>query len=153
MNHEEARREALEHPRFPELEAKLLSLGGTRVVPLPEPHLDLILERGRVFAPAGRKRLRRELHRCHQHAALFYAEHHALDHGGTREIVTGYGLYENGIWAQHSWLWDGARVIETNTSPRLYFGVVLNPFEASVFVFNQVIIRLHGAKDVCRRAG
>lgn len=50
-----------------------------------------------------------------------------LEHGGTCEIATGYGLYRDGGWAQHSWLWNGERVIKTNTNPRVYFGVVLTP--------------------------
>jgi hypothetical protein len=141
---------ALNHPRFPVMEARLLAIGGESVFAQPDPHLDDVLERGRVFKPAGRKRVRGDLHCCHQNAALLYARHHSLGHGGACEIATGYALYEGGIWAQHSWLWDGARVIETNTSLRLYFGVVLEPLEAAMFVFSQVISRLPGAADLCR---
>jgi hypothetical protein len=147
--YEKARQQAMAHPRFRELEARLLSIGGDRVAPLPDKHLGLLLDRGRVFDPKGRKRLRGELHRCHTNAALLYAKHRALGHGGY-EIVTGYGLYEDGRWRQHSWVWDGERVIETNTDPVLYFGVVLNPFEAFIFVFGEVLARLPGYEEVCR---
>ena len=133
--------------RFPELEAKLLSIGGTQVVALgPEPYLDILLERGRVFERKGRKRFRSELHRRRQNAALQYVNHHALGYGGNREIVTGYGLDGNGLWHQYSWLWNGSRVLETNFRPVLYFGVVLNPEESKAFVFSEVMRRLPGAR-------
>jgi hypothetical protein len=133
--------------RFPELQAKLLSIGGTEVVAQgPEPHLDILLERGRVFGRKGRKRLRGDLHRCHQNAAKHYAKHHALGYGGTCEIMTGYALAEDGLWHQHSWLWDGWHVIETNTNPTRCFGVILTPDESEVFVFGKVVCRLPGAR-------
>src|SRR5436309_3317537 len=44
-------------PSIADLEAKLLSVGGERVVALPEPHLALLLREGRVFdGPAKRVR-------------------------------------------------------------------------------------------------
>jgi hypothetical protein len=52
-----------------QLEAKLLSIGGSEVLTLPDPHLDILLERGREFDRKGRKLLRGELHRCHNLAA------------------------------------------------------------------------------------
>jgi hypothetical protein len=127
-----------------DLHAKLLAIGGEKVFGPSEPHLDILLERGRVFELKGRKRVRGGRHRCHQYAALHYARHHTLGHGGTCEIATGDGLYRDGLWLQHSWLWDGERVIETNTDPRLYFGVVLAPDEAAGFVFCQVMPMLPG---------
>jgi hypothetical protein len=127
------------------LEGKLLALGGKRVFCPEEPHLDLLLERGQVFKPKGRKRLNLELHLCHRHAALHYAWHHALHYGGTCEIVTGYGLdHDDGTWRPHSWLWDGRRVIEPNIDPCLYFGVILTPPEACKFTVSEVITKLPG---------
>jgi hypothetical protein len=132
--------------RFAELEAKLLALGGERVFNHNgvEPHLDLLLEHGRVFQPKGRKRLRGDLHRCHQNAALAYARHYALGYGGTCEVATGYGLTD-GMWWQHSWLWDGTRVVETTSNHTLYFGVVLPPFDAAMFVSAEVLSALPGS--------
>jgi hypothetical protein len=130
--------------RFSELEAKLLSFGGTEVVEMPEPHLDILLERGHLFDAKGRKRIRGELHQCHRNSVLRYVRHHSLGYGGTCEIATGYGLDEEGGWMQHSWLWDGARVIETNADFLRYYGVVLEPFEALKFVACQVFSCLPG---------
>jgi hypothetical protein len=132
---------------FRDLEAKLLSIGGTEVYAQPEPHLESLLERGRTFKPDGRRMVTGPLHRCHMNAALYYASHYALDFGGPCELVTGYGLYEEGGWAQHSWLWDGTRVLETNTKPTLYFGVILTPMEAQCFIFANVMVKLPGVEQ------
>ena len=59
---------------------------------MPDPHLVILLERGREFDRRGRKLLRGEPHRCHNLAALYYSRHHVLGLGGACEIVTGYGL-------------------------------------------------------------
>src|SRR5579859_3463389 len=129
-------------PGFEKLEEKLLSIGGERVVAMPEPHLDILLERGRVFSPAGSKKIRGIQHKCHQNVALHYARHHIA---GCRscEIVSGYALHD-GVWIQHSWAWDGARVIETTFVPDTYFGVVLTPQEAQIFIFSNVMPMLPG---------
>jgi hypothetical protein len=127
-----------------DLHTRLLAIGGEKVFAPSEPHLDILLARGRVFEAKGRKRVRGGRHRCHQNTALHYARHHTLGRSGICEIATGYGLYRDGLWLQHSWLWDGERVIETNTDPRLYFGVVLTPPEAAQLVFYQVMPILPG---------
>jgi hypothetical protein len=41
---DEARQAARAHKSFPALEAKLLAIGGTRVVPLPDPDIDLLIQ-------------------------------------------------------------------------------------------------------------
>jgi hypothetical protein len=139
-----------------ELHKKLLSIDGRTVSPQPddEDHVALLLEKGQIFHPQGRKYLWGELHRCHQIAALQYAEHHVvLRHGGICELVTGYALGEdNGMWHQHSWLWDGKRVIEPNNAPKIYFGVILAPEEASHFFFANVIFHLPGMAEILSKA-
>jgi hypothetical protein len=84
---------------------------------------------------------------CHRIAALEYGRHYALGHGGTFEVVTGYALYRDGLWRQHSWNWDGKRVIEPNNRPLLYFGVILNPMEAFHFVYCEVWVHLPGCRE------
>ena len=130
------------------LKTKLLALGGANVFVQADRYLNLLLTHGRSFSPKGRKRIRGAMHRCDTNAALYYAKHHGLDYGGICEVVTGYALYEDGLWAGHSWLWDGKRVIDTNTDPSLYFGVILPPFEAAKFVSSEVMSRLPGYRDV-----
>ena len=137
--------------RIDELNAKLLTLGGKRVFNHNgvEPHLDLLLNQGRVFQAKGRKWHRGELHRCHQNACLAYTRHHVLKHGGTLDIATGYG-FDGDLWFQHSWLWDGERVVETNVACKSYFGVVLPALDAAMFVSAQVLSVLPGSRDLCR---
>ena len=130
-----------------DLRAKLLAIGGKRVIAQPEPHTALLLSKGKVFPRRGRKRLRREPFLCHRHACLLYAEHHARGRKGRLRIVRGYGLWGE-AWYQHSWLWDGRRVVETNLTPDLYFGAVLNDDEALRFVFSQVMGALPGWEAV-----
>ena len=131
---------------------KLLALGGSRVCHQDEPHLDSLVERGQVFTAKGRQYLRGELHRYHAIACLHYAETYALGSGPSCELVTGYALHQDGLWRQHSWLWDGKRVIEPNLKPILYFGVMLTPAEAAQFVFCQVVAALPGFREVVGRA-
>jgi hypothetical protein len=131
---------------FEKLEAKLLALGGKGVVAQPEPDLDDLLDRGRVFR-RGRKGVGGEPHLCHPTVALHYAEHHALGRGGRREIVTGYGLCRDGFWFQHSWLWDGRGVLDATPEVVRYYGMILTPAEATLFVFANLLATLPGFLD------
>jgi hypothetical protein len=135
---------------FEYLAAKLLAVGGERVFPQPEPHLDALLGRGQVFKRKNRRWVRGRLHNCHTNAALYYARHYALDYGGACEIVTGYGLDNDGDWSQHSWLWDGKRIIETNADHQVYFGTILTHSEARRFVVAQIVFRLPGYEAALR---
>ena len=58
-------------PEHDKLEAMLLALGGKRVVLQREPHLDIIIERGRVFE-ANVKKVRGLRNNCHTNSALYY---------------------------------------------------------------------------------
>jgi hypothetical protein len=129
---------------FEPLAERLLALGGRDIFIQPEPHLDRLLQAGRTFDPKGRRKVQGEPHKCHRNAALDYARHHALQLGGTCDLVTGYALSADGLWVQHSWLWDGRRVLETNSTPVLYYGVVLPPAEAFLFVVTEVNNHLPG---------
>jgi hypothetical protein len=133
---------ATKNEQIEELKLKLLAVGGDSVSPLPYRYLDIVLARGRTFETKGRRLLRDELHRCPAVAALYYARHYALDHGGTCEIVTGYGLGDDGMWWPHCWVWDGKRVIEPNIEPVRYFGTILGTQEAGHFVIGEVFSSL-----------
>src|SRR5205823_2585716 len=123
-----------------------------RVILLPEPHLDILLERGRTFPSEGHVKVWGQARCCHQNSLLYYATHHTLRFKGPCEVVTGYGLI-NGLWRQHSWVWDGERVIETTVSRTVYFGVILTPSEVMDFFFDAVVSSLPCEGDACPPIG
>jgi hypothetical protein len=144
---EEARQAARSHKSFPALEAKLLAVGGTRVVPLPDPHIDLLIQQGQVIAGEPAKKLRGRQSQCHHNVALRY-----LDNPFTYRIATGYGLTAaDGLWRQHSWLWDGKRVVETTVVRDVYFGVALDRDAAAGFVFGVVAYLLPDLEEFFKR--
>jgi hypothetical protein len=111
-----------------QLTARLTSIGGRRVVKLgDEPHLPELLARGRLFT--GPVRMHRgERSRCHANAAALWGkdvERYLL--------VTGYGLSDDGVWRQHSWVVEGETVHETTVARTRYFGLVLDDREACDF--------------------
>src|SRR5262249_24743731 len=112
---------------FKQLEVKLLAVDGDRGVEMPEPHLDILFERGQVFESAGSKRVKGKRNRCHGNAALHYMIQQHWGRG-TCDIVTGYAMH-GGVWRQHSWLWNGNDVLETTCNPEVYFGAILNAIE------------------------
>src|SRR5262245_39344590 len=124
---EKRRQAARAQKSFRALQAKLLSLGGTEVVLQPDdPHLELLLQHGEVMGGKPCKKVRGRPGRCHYNAAVRY-----FADPRTYRIATGYGLiYEDGVWHQHSWLWDGKRVLETTVVRDIYFGVILDHVEA-----------------------
>jgi hypothetical protein len=145
--YEEARQAARAHKSFPALEAKLLAIGGTTVVPWPDPHIELIIQRGQVSAGTPPKSVRGRPSRCHHNVALHY-----LADPRACQIATGYGLTAaDGCWRQHSWLWDGMQVVETTTKRDIYFGVVLDRVEAAGFVFRAVADLLPGLDEFLKR--
>src|SRR5262249_7341694 len=131
QHYEEARQAARAHKSFSALEAKLLAIGGSRVVPEPDPDIDLLVQHGQVMAGKPPKKVRGRPSMCHHNVALRY-----LADPRTYQIATGYVLTaEDGLWRQHSWLWDGKRVVETTVERDVYFGVVLDRVDAAGFVF------------------
>src|SRR4051794_40805108 len=91
-----------------DLQAKLLAIGGKGMVSVPEPHLGILLTRGRIFAGRMPIKVRGWDKQCHNNVVV-----HHLDRRGELEIVTGYALTSDDLWWHHSWLWDGQRVLET----------------------------------------
>lgn len=128
-----------EHLNFASpLEQKLLAgasahgLEATRMVYRgPERDLSALLDRGEAFL--GPVDLQEgEPSRAHENAARLWRRHpRALS------LVTGYGLSEDGLFRQHSWLIRNApkagqaRIIETTVPRTLYYGYILNTREAN----------------------
>lgn len=106
--------------------------------PSGEEDLDAILDFGILFLPGkdlGLMKGRRN--GCHENAARLWDENRDKS-----RIATGYGLFDDGVWRQHSWCAqsrDGAdpyqeddsdpamwRVWETTEPCLAYFGFILN---------------------------
>lgn len=114
------------------LKQKLLNIGGFAVVLFYlEEDLDKILQRGRKFSRTNRT-MSGISGRCHENSALLWNNNKT-----TLKLCTGYALSNDGVWRQHSWcLFGRTKTVET-TLPRVqYFGYILTPKEAEIFVYN-----------------
>lgn len=112
------------------LERRLLALGGRRVVWRDcEPHLTQLIAQGQPFTEPVRMRQGKPC-RCHENAAALWAK----DVDGT-ELATGYGLSDDGLWRQHSWVRKDNLLYETTERRDQYFGVVLGTVDALRFWF------------------
>lgn len=118
-------------PQGKQLKKKLLTVGGDSVAWLPiEPNIDVLIKDGRPFSLDKRKKVKGEVNRCHDNTARLFLE---KDIG----IATGYALNKN-RWIQHSWGFDGKRVVETTCLFDAYYGVVLSGLEITKFVIGQL---------------
>ena len=126
-------------PRLSILRERLLDLGGLEVVfHGPEPHLEALLDGGRLFPRAGRRRRLLGDSECHVNSATLWYE----SRGGV-SIATGYGQQGDGLWLPHSWGVERGRILETTSgSWRSYFGVLLDEREALSFAFSELPSRL-----------
>lgn len=134
---ERARDMALESPDTVPLVEKLLSITGRfALVPKVEDDLNALLDRGSILGGTATDRefslKAGEPGQCHTNAALGWRSA-----PGEYTIATGYGLSEDGIWRQHSWLMRGECVVETTVSRLLYYGFELTESEAEVFCEEQ----------------
>lgn len=140
--------------RYQDLKNKLLSIGGKIVVLQPEPALDELLSRGKVFKDKKPIRyvcktaveeqkfgLRLYSSECHTNIAYDYVRFC----GKGFKIVTGWAIsYFDGDWRQHTWgLWKG-HVVESTVLRRLYYGYALTPEESVQFVFSNAPAILDG---------
>jgi hypothetical protein len=117
-------------PRMARLRERLLGHGGLEVVWVGhEPHLEPLLERGRLFPARGWRRQFVMENQCHTNAAFLWD-----DSEGRTKVASGYACCDRGLWRQHSWGVEGGRIVET-TSARavLYFGFELTDREALGF--------------------
>jgi hypothetical protein len=124
------------NPAYRKLERRLLALGGDRALLTQDAYLDALLRQGREFPAAGARKIKGEVSRCHHNAALHYLNRQHFGPDGC-VLVAGYAL-NLGAWRQHSWVWDGKRVLESTVLAKGYFGVALNPDEAAQFVLEVV---------------
>jgi hypothetical protein len=144
-------------PEYKRLEAKLLAIGGSRVIHQDggegreDPFIKRLPEDGRRFSKRGFRREPGQPNRCHHNAAVGYVQSDA-----SLQIGTGFGPRSDGIWSRHSWLLRGRTIVETTFEFLVYFGVALTASEASSFVFGETVVPLPGfgefASDVKERA-
>ena len=130
-----------DQPRLQVLVDQLLELGGWFCVfrEPPEPHLDQLLARGRVFTPARLLRRPGRSSGCHGNAAAEWLKCDDL------RIVTGYALSDDGLWRQHSWgLLTDDRVVETTVARLRYFGAILTDPAAAEFVLANFVVPREG---------
>jgi hypothetical protein len=128
------KREAAFFKLFPDgklLKKKLLAIGGSRVVWMPEDqHLSSLITSGSEFSLDKRKKTRGETNRCHTNVArLFFKKN--------MNIATGYALADD-RWIQHSWGYDGKKIFETTCLFDAYYGVVLSGLDITMFVVSQL---------------
>ncbi len=116
------------YPEFTRLEQKLLSMGGEMVVPRWEPDQDMILSRGWLWAGDNIKIVSGVPSNCHGNVAEFWRSNPKR-----YSIATGWALSDDGLWRQHSWIFDRCTVIETTNPREKYFGFVLTSLEARQF--------------------
>ncbi len=116
------------HPEYIKLEQRLLSMGGTMVVPRREPDQDKILSRGWLWAGDNIKIVSGVPSNCHSNVAEFWRSNPKR-----YSIATGWALSDDDLWRQHSWIFDRCTVIETTTPREKYFGFVLTSLEARQF--------------------
>jgi len=122
------------NPEYKPLMEKLLSIAGDFVVIwMPEPELDMLLSRGKLFdAPILFKRM--QFCHCHENVGELWFR------GKNMKIVTGWALSKDGLWRQHSWVRDmNDTIIETTMVREKYFGVILTHGESEGFYVRECI--------------
>jgi hypothetical protein len=61
-------------------------------------------------------------------------------------------LNDDNSWRQHTWLWDGKKILETTVKAKLYFGTILDESEAASFVITNVWVHMPGFDNI-KKAG
>ena len=140
-----------QQPRLQELSDRLIEAGGGLLVSQNEEDLDNILNRTVIFNHFKKPPLRMigRPSECHFNASRCWEANPKIS-----RIATGYGLSEDGLWRQHTWVVKQVRhggrktfdstnpghwqVYET-TLPRLcYFGFILTLDECAKFAFDNL---------------
>lgn len=137
---------AREDPRWLALREKLLSLGGKEIVVGFGGYFSdgvspsALTKRARVFDARSVLKVTGVVGECHHNTAALCAGEQLWRFLRRRnlpkvKIATGWALYEDGLWRNHSWgvTTDGT-VVETTVPFDAYFGVVLSPAEQERFV-------------------
>ena len=133
-------------PRWLALRERLLSIGGKEiVVGFAEYFSDgispsALTKRARLFDARGVLKVTGAGGECHHNTAALCSGEQLWRFLRRRDlpkvkIATGWALYEDGLWRNHSWgvTTDGT-VVETTVPFAAYFGVVLSPAEQERFV-------------------
>jgi hypothetical protein len=125
---------------FKLLEAKLLAIGGNKVMPWDAcTHLlDALLTRGRGFGVGCREILKTGPGSWPVQVALEYLEHQVIPEFGVREIVLGYALVEE-VWRLHEWVVNEEMVFDHCDSATHYYGFVCRPAQALGGVMEHLI--------------
>lgn len=113
-------------PELLPLRDKLLEISGLEIVPIPESDLSKLLERGRLFDFDVELRPMRRSN-CHENAAKLWMDN------GENKICVGWGLSNDGLWRQHTWIINNETIIETTVIRIKYFGTVLTEEESKEF--------------------
>lgn len=116
------------------LYSKLLSYGGVGVCYQDEWAAEDLLSGGVLMEGSGKKSIliKGEDEDCHQNSAIIWA-HNPIKYN----MVRGWALrLDDGIWFQHSWIFDTEKniIIETTMRRKLYYGVTLTNKEAKEVV-------------------
>ena len=119
-------------PELIPLRNKLLEIDGLEIVPRPESDLTKLMERGRLFDFGVELRLMRRSG-CHENAAKLWRENRK-----DNKICTGWGLSDDGLWRQHTWVISNEKIIETTEVRIKYFGVIFSEEEAERFAINNL---------------
>ena len=118
------------NPELAPLREKLLEIGGLEIVPRFEEDLQKLLERGVSWGNKV-KMTRGYKSQCHSNSAMLYTKNPIR-----YSIVVGWGLSDDGLWRQHTWIMDGDIIRESTEKRLAYFGTELNEEECAEFVFN-----------------
>ena len=117
-------------PELIPLRNKLLEIGGLEIVPRFENDLTKLMERGsRLDLDVELKLMRRS--GCHENSAILWRENRR-----DNKICTGWGLSDDGLWRQHTWVINNGKIIETTEVRIKYFGVILSEGEAERFAIS-----------------
>lgn len=115
------------HPELVPLRDKLLKIDGLEIVPRLEGDLSKLLMHGYLFDFDAELRIM-GTSRCHQNAVKLWMENKEKN-----KICTGWGLSDDGLWRQHTWIISNEKIIETTEIRIKYFGLVFNDEEAEMF--------------------
>lgn len=115
------------------LHDKLLSLGGSAALMKFDEDVGKILKRGVIQHGRVVRFMLGDPSQCHANSASVWSR--------DRErfsIVTGWALSNDGIWRQHTWVYDSRdkKIVETTEKHALYFGVQLTDAESEAFADN-----------------
>jgi hypothetical protein len=116
------------------LQERLLKIAGEFVLfPVIEEDIDAILDRSVEIkaVPSKIVLMEGEFGKCHMNSSLLWDENKERT-----KIMTGYALtLDDGIWRQHSWVWDiwKKRICETSVSRDWYYGFRMKKNECEKF--------------------